>query len=82
MIGASAGGIDALGRLLTQLPESFPAAICIVQHQAQGDPGQLVEILRRSSPLPVSWATDHGEVRPGRVLVAPPSRHLMIASEN
>lgn len=72
---ASAGGLSAVNHVLAQLPGDFGAAVLVVQHLG-GSGSSLVEILRRHSPLPAEWVTDHVQVRPGRVYVCPP-RHLL-----
>jgi two-component system chemotaxis response regulator CheB len=77
-VGASAGGVVALPRLLSQLPAGLPAAVLIVQHLTPTSIMQLVDILQRATPLQVAWA-EHGDpLTPGRVLVAPPGVHLLI----
>jgi two-component system chemotaxis response regulator CheB len=78
VIGASAGGIDALRSLLAELPASFPAPICIVLHTSSEAPGLLAEILTRVSRLPVAMAVDGCRLQPGHVYVAPPDRHLLV----
>jgi two-component system chemotaxis response regulator CheB len=78
VVGTSAGGVEALPRLLGQLPASFPAAVLIVQHLMAPSSGHLVEILRRGSALPVTWA-EHGDVlRLGHVFLAPAGTHMAI----
>src|SRR5207253_1320900 len=82
LIGASAGGIEAISRLLAQLPVDLPASVCVVQHQSPGPAGRLVEIFGRSTSLPIAWA-EHGQpIRPGHVYVAPPDHHLMVADSH
>ena len=78
VIGASAGGIDALRVLVSGIPEAFPAAICIVIHISPESPGVLPEILNRSAPLPVLQASDRLRLEAGHIYVAPPDRHLVI----
>jgi two-component system chemotaxis response regulator CheB len=78
VIGASAGGIDALRVVVSGLPETFPAAICIVVHTSPASPGVLAEILNRSTPLPVLQACDRQRLEAGHIYVAPPDRHLVI----
>ncbi|HEY0936569.1 MAG TPA: chemotaxis protein CheB, partial [Trebonia sp.] len=73
----SAGGLAALSQVLLRLPGDFAAAVVVVQHL--GGPGSnLVEILRRRSPLPVEWIADHDVLKPGQVHICPPRRLLEV----
>jgi two-component system chemotaxis response regulator CheB len=77
-VGASAGGIAALKQVLAQLPHDLPAAIFVVQHQAELSGQHLARILGAASALRVTDAL-HGErVEPGRVYVAPADNHLLL----
>ena len=78
VIGASAGGIEALRVLVSGIPETFPAPICIVIHTSPESPGVLAEILNRLTPLSVSQACDGQRLEAGHIYVAPPDRHLII----
>jgi two-component system, chemotaxis family, protein-glutamate methylesterase/glutaminase len=78
VIGASAGGVETLQRVVSNLPADLPAAVCIVLHIAPGSPSALASILRRAGPLPCQPAHDGESLRPGRILVAPPDHHLVI----
>ncbi len=78
VVAASAGGLDALSRILSQLPASFPAALAIVQHRALSSPHLLAEILRQRTKLTVKDAADCDEPRPGVAYVAPPGIHLIV----
>ncbi|MDQ1816309.1 chemotaxis protein CheB [Massilia sp. CCM 9210] len=77
VIGASAGGVEALTRMLSDIPQGFPAAILIVMHIGQ-HPSILPQILARRCALPVSHARHHEELKAGMVLIAPPDRHLLV----
>jgi len=77
-VGASAGGIEALQRLMRELPEDIAAAICLVLHIPATSRSLLAEIVDRQTPLPVSSAVDGEELRAGRVYVAPPDCHLRV----
>lgn len=77
VLAASAGGVGTVGRILADLPADFPAPIVLVQHLGV-KPSVLVEVLQRRSKLPLQWAEHGVRLRPGRVHVAPPSRHLVI----
>lgn len=82
VIGTSAGGVEAIPRLLVQLPAQLPAALFIVQHLSPTHNPYLVDILKRDSPLPVSWAEQGEPIERGRVYVAPPDAHLLFADEH
>ncbi len=78
VIGASAGGVQALGSLVSALPEDLPAAVFIVLHIPANAPSLLPNILGRESKLPVAHALDGDPIMRGRVYVAPPDQHLLI----
>jgi len=78
VVGASAGGVQALTKLLAGLPADLPAAVFIVLHIPSDSPGLLPAILARESRLPVAHAEDGEEITSGRVYVAPPDLHLLI----
>lgn len=78
VIGASAGGVEALKELVRGLPPDLPAAVCIVLHIAPSSPSALAAILSRASRLPVRTAEDGAPLRPGEIVVAPPDHHLVI----
>lgn len=78
VIGTSAGGVEALPKLLGQLPGSFDASVIIVQHIGARDSPLLVHILQRASTLPVTWAEQGERIACGHVYVAPPDTHLTV----
>ena len=78
VIGASLGGPRALATLLRGLPASFPAPVAVVQHIADGFTEGLATWLASESHLDVREARDRDSLRPGRVLVAPTGRHLLV----
>ena len=78
VIGASAGGIDALGVLLPALPPDASAAVFVVVHLLRERPSMLAEIFSPLCALPVREAQDKEPVRTGRVYVAPADYHLLI----
>ena len=78
VIGASAGGLDALRTIVSGLPADFPTPICIVVHTSAQSPGLIDSIIARAGPLPAVVASDHERLRPGHVYLAPADRHLLI----
>jgi two-component system chemotaxis response regulator CheB len=78
VIGASAGGIDALKALVSDLPRDLPASLFVVQHTAPHSPGILPQILERAGPLPALHPKDYQAIEPGRIYVAPPDHHLLV----
>ena len=79
-VAASFGGLQALTKLLGALPKDFPIPIVVVQHLSPRFPSVLAEILDRRIALAVHWAEHTTRLRPGMVYVAPPGRHVMLAS--
>ena len=78
VVGASAGGVDALQALDAANPEGLPAAVLDVLHVPAYAPSQLAEILDAAGPLPAAFATDGERVKAGRVYVAVPDHHLLL----
>lgn len=78
VVGASLGGIAALGELAAALPADLPAAVLVVQHTAPASPGALADILAARGSLPSVTATDGMRAERGRIHVAPPDRHLLL----
>ena len=78
VVGASAGGVPALKKLVAQLPADFPAAVFVVLHIPEYEPSSLADILGRASPLPAAAALDGETIRPGRIYVAVPGHHLLV----
>jgi two-component system chemotaxis response regulator CheB len=78
VVGASAGGVEALGELVSRLPPDFPAAVVIVLHLPASGRSVLPQILTRHGPLPAAFATDGEDLQPGRIYVAPPGLHVLL----
>lgn len=78
VVGASAGGVEALRALIGALPAELPAAVLIVLHTGPGAESALAGILQRASELRVTTATDGEPLRTGTAYVAQPDFHLLI----
>jgi two-component system, chemotaxis family, protein-glutamate methylesterase/glutaminase len=79
VIGASAGGIEALRRLIPDLADTILAAVAVVIHRAAiADDERLPRVLAIGAKLPVMHAADGDRIVPGRVYVAPAGVHLAV----
>ena len=78
VVGASAGGVEALCRLLSLLPADLPAAVLVVMHVAPAAPNVLPRILARAGRLPAEEAVDGTRLVARRVYVAPSDQHLLV----
>lgn len=78
VIGASAGGLEALLAMLPTLPVDFAAPVCIVLHTASTGRGKLATVIGRRTRLPVSYAEDGASLQRGRMYVAPADHHLLV----
>lgn len=78
VIGASEGGVSALRALIGALPEDLPAAVFVVLHIGT-HASDLPAILNRGGALPAVQPKNGEAIRSGRVYVAPPDHHMIIA---
>lgn len=76
-IGASTGGVAAIGQVLAELPANAPA-IAIVQHMPKEFTGNFARRLDQKLPLKVVEATDNQRLLPGHVVIAPGDKHLEV----
>jgi two-component system, chemotaxis family, protein-glutamate methylesterase/glutaminase len=74
VIGASAGGVDALPRLIATLP----ASLFVVLHIPAQGPDLLPHIISRTASLSVSQGVDGEKIRKGHVYIAPPDHHMQL----
>lgn len=73
-IGASAGGLDALRRLLQAMPDEPNVAIVIVQHLARDKPSLASELLEKYTRLKVRQVHDEPLIQPNCVYIIPPGK--------
>jgi two-component system CheB/CheR fusion protein len=79
VIGSSAGGIEALSRVVANLPADFPAPIVIAQHLDPRRPSHLADILGRHSTLPIKIVEDGSALEDGVIHVVPSNRLIEVA---
>lgn len=77
-IGASAGGLQAIEQLLSNVPADCGMAFVVVQHLDPNHNNILCELLQRMTPLDVQQITDHMVIIPNHVYVIPPAYDLTI----
>ncbi len=77
-IGASVGGINAMKAIIASFPENLPAAVFVVIHTTEDNPGRLPSLLNRNSKIPVVYASHDSPVQPGRVYLARPGQQLVL----
>jgi two-component system, chemotaxis family, protein-glutamate methylesterase/glutaminase len=78
VIGASAGGVEAITALIKDLPSDIPASLFVVSHVLPESSNHLVDALNTIGPLPAKSAEDGEDIRNGVIYVAPPDRHLLV----
>lgn len=78
IVGASAGGIEALSTLVSTLPADFPAPIVLAQHLDPNHPSHLDHILQQHTTLPIVLVTSSSKLEPGKVYVVPANRHILV----
>jgi two-component system chemotaxis response regulator CheB len=80
VVGASAGGFEAMKTLVGGLPKDFNASIFIVWHMSPDVRGVLPQVLNRAGTVHAAHAYDGERIVPNRIYVAPPDRHLLVES--
>jgi two-component system, chemotaxis family, protein-glutamate methylesterase/glutaminase len=78
VIGASAGGLQALQQILSAMPRDVEAALLAVLHTADHSGSMLPQILQRRSNMHVSHPCDRDPIQRGRVYIAPPGFHMIV----
>ncbi|MCV9918518.1 chemotaxis protein CheB [Pseudomonas sp. BT-42-2] len=81
VIGASAGGVAALFKVLGGLPQGFAIPVLCVLHLPDDRHSQLAEVLQRKIGRPVREALDKATIEPGLIYVAGPGYHLSVEGD-
>jgi two-component system, chemotaxis family, protein-glutamate methylesterase/glutaminase len=77
-IASSAGGLTALTKVVSELPDSFPAGILVVQHLDRRHRSLMADLVSRRTALKTKQAEAGDRVRPSSILIAPPNKHLLV----
>ena len=78
VIGASAGGVESLTKIVRDLPAEIPAAVFVTIHFPPTATSSLARILKRAGTLAPVQAADNLPIEEGHIYVAPPDHHLLV----
>jgi two-component system, chemotaxis family, protein-glutamate methylesterase/glutaminase len=81
VLGFSAGGVEAVARLVEGLPANLPAAILVVHHFPATSVSALPSILSRAGLLPALHPEHDERIEPGHIYIAPPGQHMLVAGD-
>ena len=81
VIGASAGGVGSLQRVVERLPAALPAAIFVTLHLPEDVRSVLPRILQRAGNLPAAHAENGEPIEISRIYIAPPGFHMTVEQE-
>jgi two-component system chemotaxis response regulator CheB len=80
VMGASAGGLHALTRILQLLPPNYQLPVVVVQHRSKDQRNLLEEVLQQKCKVHIKQADEKELIQRGTVYIAPPDYHLLIES--
>lgn len=82
VIGVSAGGMNALGKILPALPGDFPLPLIVVQHISPQSDNYMIRHFDQQSQIRVKEADEKEKIKPGHAYFAPPNYHLLIEEDH
>ena len=77
VIGASAGGVEALRKLVRGFPDNFDASVFVVLHIDNSE-SRLPEVLAAAGSMPAVHPVNGQQIQPGVIYVAPPDHHMLL----
>lgn len=80
-IGASAGGLQALGAFFAHTPPDTGMAFVVVLHLSPDHESNAADVLQRHTALPVTQVTATAPVQPNQIYVIPPNRQLEVRDD-
>ena len=81
VIGVSAGGLEALKKILPELPADFPVPVIVIQHRHPFSDESLEKAMDDQCRVKVEQINDKTSIKPGYVYFAPPNYHVMIEED-
>jgi two-component system, chemotaxis family, protein-glutamate methylesterase/glutaminase len=81
VVGASAGGIEAMMQLFSTLPPNYPLPIICVLHIPDKHDSNLAEVFQQWARIKVQDAEDKAAIEGGRLYFAPAGYHLLIEDD-
>src|SRR5688572_2618168 len=81
VIGASAGGLLAIPRILQDLPRTFGIPLIVVQHRARDSQELFEDVLQQRCAISIKQADEKEIIKPGHVYIAPPDYHLLVETD-
>jgi two-component system CheB/CheR fusion protein len=81
VLGASAGGLDALSRVFDHVPPASGASFVVIQHLSSDHPTMMDTLLSRHTSMPVTIAQQGERLQPDHVLLIPPGKHMLLRDD-
>lgn len=81
VIGASAGGFEAIKKIIKKLPPDFATPIFIVWHISPDIRGVLPQVLNKENKIDAAHAYNNEAIKPNRIYIAPPDHHLLVEKD-
>ncbi|WP_445776222.1 chemotaxis protein CheB [Shewanella sp.] len=81
-VGASAGGLEALQSLLSNMPTDSGMALVVAQHLSPSYKSMMTELLEKESTIPVVTAVDNAPIEPNKVYICPPNSNIEITAND
>jgi two-component system CheB/CheR fusion protein len=80
-VGASAGGLDAVTKLIDALPESPGMAFILIQHLDPTHKSLMAQLLAKHTSMPVLEATDGAAIQADHVYTIPSGKYLSVSGD-
>lgn len=80
-VGASAGGLEALGKFFSHVPEDTGLAYVVIQHLSPNYKSHMVELLGKQTSMPVVLATDGMALEPNHIYMLPRRKYMTVFNQ-